>query len=391
MSKKQENTADNQAALSEKKKNPGLRLIIFLIEAVILAAGIAGSVALINSYNDPERVAKSYFEALKEGDYATAYSYLRTEEGEETSDFLNVNVYASVMEQYGFAEENANVTHRKEEQFGETNYLLDAGRGTHTIQVAETGKKRWFLFREYEVCPQEFYVDEVYITAPKMMTISVNGIELNGGNSTRDDSSSDVYLSSYETAYKIDRMIVGDYRIQASGDIFQTYTEDVTLNAYYNIIMLDEPVIKDGMIDQIVETVPEMIKSLYQSALNGDDAQTAFAAAGLHAPSEDEQIQYEDLVDDFTIDDGYFTRITMSDFEPTSYGGYFDWETGDYRTDVILEYTLTYDYDILDWWSGSYYESKEDDSYGYFDCDLIYRDGEWVIENLYIYSNVYAW
>lgn len=383
--------SENQGNRAQKK-NPSLRLIVFAVELILLIAAAAGSVILVKKYNDPERVAESYFNALKKGDYATAYSYLKTEEGMDTSDFLSLDMYASVMEEYGFANEAVDVNSHSGEEFEELLYVLDAGRGAHMIQVVETGEKKWFLFREYEVCPQDFYADNVYITAPKQMEVSVNGIELNSGNSTRDDHSDEVYLSAYETAYKIDKMFVGDYRIQVSGDIFQTYTEDVTVNTYYNVIMLDTPVLKEGSVDQLAEMMPEMVKSLYQSALNGEDAQTAFAAAGLNEPDEEECSQYEALVDDFTVDDGYFTQISLSDFDVYSYyGGYFDWETGEYRTDITLEYQVTYSYDILDWWTESYYESKEDDSYGYFDCDIIYRNGEWIFEDIYISSGVYAW
>ncbi len=391
MSEKQESVMQGQTVQNEKKKNPGLRLVIFFIELIILIAGAAGSVIMINRYNDPELVAQNYFNALKEGDYAAAYSYLQTVEGEEQSDFVNLDIYAAAMEKYGFADETVEVTDWTDEQYGEVSYALDAGRGTHTVQVVETGKKRLFLFKEYEVCPQNFYAEDVYITAPKMMTVSVNGINLNESNSVRDDHSSDVYLSAYETAYKIDRMIVGDYRIQVSGDVFETYTEDVTVNSYYNVFMMDTPVLKQGTLEQVAEKVPEIIRSLYQSALNGEDAQTAFAAAGLHEPTENEISCYNGLVDDLIIDDGYFTSMKLADFEASSYGGWFDSTTGEYCSDITLELTASYDYDILDWWTESYYESKQDYSNGYFDCNAIYRDGEWVIEDIYINSGVYMW
>lgn len=392
MSEKQENIMQDQTVQNEKKKNPGLRMIIFLIELIVLIAGVVGSAIMVNRYNDPERVAKRYFQALKEGDYATAYSYLQTEEGEGESDFVNVSVYAAVMESYGFADETADATERTDEELGEAFFVLDAGRGAHTVQVVETGKKRLFLFKEYEICPQDFYAEDVYITAPKMMTVSVNGIPLNESNSTRDDDSKDVYLNPYETAYKIDRMIVGDYRIQVSGDIFQTYTEDVTVNTYYNVLMMDTPVIKEGTLEQIAEELPETVRSLYQSALNGEDAQTAFAAAGLSGLTEDGQSTYDDLVDDLLIDDGYFTSFELSDFEANVYGGgWFDWETGEYYSNITLSYTTSYHYDVLDWWTESYYESKEDEYNGNIDFDVFYRNGEWVIDDIYIISGVYTW
>lgn len=390
MSEKQENGMQNQSVQNEKKRNPGLRLVIFLLELIVLIAGIAGSAIMIKHYNDPKRVADQYFSALKEGDYATAYSYLQPQEAGE-SDFVNVNVYAAVMEKYGFADEAADAVGRTDEQLGEGVYVLDAGRGAHTVQVLETGKKRLFFFKEYEVCPLDFYAEDVYITAPKMMTVSVNGITLNESNSTRDDDSTEVYLNAYETAYRIDRMIAGDYRIQVSGDVFQTYTEDVTVNTYYNVFVMDLPVLQEGTMDQIAGKVPEIVKSLYQSALNGEDAQTAFAAAGLQAPTEGEQSCYDGLVEDLTIDDGYFTRLELADFEASSYGGWFDWDTGEYRNDITLGYTTSYDYDVLDWWTESYYESKEESYNGYFDCEVVYRNSEWVIEDIYLNSGVYAW
>lgn len=186
-------------------------------------------------------------------------------------------------------------------------------------------------------------------------------------------------------------MIAGDYRIQVSGDVFQTYTEDVTVNTYYNVFVMDLPVLQEGTMDQIAGKVPEIVKSLYQSALNGEDAQTAFAAAGLQAPTEGEQSCYDGLVEDLTIDDGYFTRLELADFEASSYGGWFDWDTGEYRNDITLGYTTSYDYDVLDWWTESYYESKEESYNGYFDCEVVYRNGEWVIEDIYLNSGVYAW
>lgn len=391
MSEKQENGMQNQSVQNEKKKNPGLRLVIFLLELIILIAGIAASAIMMKHYNDPKRVADQYFSALKEGDYATAYSYLQPQEAGE-SDFVNVNVYAAVMEKYGFADEAADAVERTDAQLGEGVYVLDAGRGAHTVQVLETGKKRLFFFKEYEVCPLDFYAEDVYITAPKMMTVSVNGITLNENNSTRDDASTEVYLNAYETAYRIDRMIAGDYRIQVSGDVFQTYTEDVTVNTYYNVFMMETPMIKEGTMEQIAEELPEVVKSLFQSALNGEDAQTAFAAAGLSAPTENGKSYYDDLVDDLLSDDGYFTSFKLSDFEASNtYSGWFDWETGDYCCNIALNYVTSYSYDVLDWWTESYYESKEDNDYGFIDFDMVYRNGEWMIDDLYISSGIYIW
>ena len=57
MSEKQESVMQGQTVQNEKKKNPGLRLVIFFIELIILIAGAAGSVIMINRYNDPELVA----------------------------------------------------------------------------------------------------------------------------------------------------------------------------------------------------------------------------------------------------------------------------------------------------------------------------------------------
>lgn len=371
---------------SEKKKNPTLRLIIFLVELVLLIGGIVGAVMMVKKYNDPKLTAENYYKALLAGDYATAYSYL--ELGEEESAFINENTYATAMaslELTDYADDYEIV------EKGTAKYVLECGgREVLTIKLREQDAKRFLVFKDYEVEQLDMYAENISITAPKDVTLTIDGIVLDSSNCQKDQES---YLSVYETSYTIPKMFTGNYIIEVTGgDVYQSYTENINVDEYNTYFYLSQPYLAETMADTLIGRSYDLLAAVYQEAMNQDETSATLEAEKTDYLEDPDYLDngYVSIKYDLDISDGFFEYLNVSDFSGEIDWYSYNYEDGNLEVQITLNYTEDYGYQTLDWWTDQYTESTDTGS-GDASFEYTYVDGEWVLTYFYVYSGIYAW
>lgn len=371
---------------SEKKKNPTLRLIIFLVELVLLIGGIVGAVMMVKKYNDPKLAAENYYKALLAGDYATAYSYLEADE--EESAFINENTYVTAMaslELTDYADDYEIV------EKGTAKYALEcAGREVLTIRLHEQDAKRFLVFKDYEVELLDMYAENISITAPKDVTLTIDGIVLDSSNCQKDQES---YLSVYETSYTIPKMFTGNYVIEVTGgDVYQSYTESINVDEYNTYFYLSQPYLAENLADTLIGRSYDLLAAVYQEAMNQDETSATLEAEKTDYLQESDYLDngYTSIKYDLDISDGFFEYLNVSDFSGEIDWYSYNYENGNLEVRITLEYTEDYGYQTLDWWTDQYTESTDTGS-GDASFEYTYVDGEWVLTYFYVYSGIYAW
>lgn len=383
MAKKNKDVAAETTVKKEKKKNPALRLIILFVELAVIIGCVIGTVKLIEKYNNPKLTADNYFKALLAGDYDTAYSYV--EEMEDTT-FMNKDAYIAAMQYLEVAgEEDYRIY-----SVGDNEYTMSYGNsGYMTIRLRECEEKRFFVFKDYEVILRDVFAEDVMITAPKDVTISVNGIVLDGSNCALDQSD---YLSAYETSYTIDCMYQGEYLVELDGgEVYQSYSEIMNVEWDGCSHYMYQPYLAEGIASELLERSYDIIATTYQDAMN--QAETTAALEDVRANSEnfDEDYNfYEYLKDDLQVDDGFFEYVDVYGFSGEIGYYSYDYDEGYMTVTVYMDYQEDYGYQRLDWWDEvylAYTDSSEASATFYY----IYMDGEWVLRDLSLYSGIYAW
>lgn len=386
MAKKKEDVAAQATVKKEKKKNPALRLIIFLVELVLLIGGIVGAVMMVKKYNDPKLTAENYFKALLAGDYATAYGYL--EPVEEENAFINESTYAVAMESLGITDyaDDYEIVEK-----GTNKYVLECDGDEYlTIRLHEQDAKRFLVFKDYEVEQLDMYAEDVSITAPKDVTLTIGGIVLDSSNCERDQES---YLSVYETSYTIPKMFVGDYVVEVTGgDVYQAYTETLSIDTYNTYFYLSQPYLAEGLADTLINRSYDLLAAVYQEAMNQDETSATLEAEKTGYLQDTDYLDngYESIKYDLEISDGFFEYLNVSDFSGEIDWYSYNYDDGNLEVQITLDYTEDYGYQTLDWWSDQYEEST-DTGYGDASFEYTYVNGEWVLTYFYIYSGIYAW
>ncbi len=383
MAKKNNDVAAEATVKKEKKKRPALRLIIVLVELAVIIGCIIGAVKLVEKYNDPQLTVDNYFKALLAGDYETAYSYV--EPMEETT-FINKDSYINAME---YLEVAGNDDYRIY-SVGDNEYTMSYGNsGYMTIRLRECEEKRFFVFKDYEVVLRDVFAEDVTITAPKDVTITLNGMVLDSSNCAMDESD---YLRNYETSYTIDCMYQGEYLVALDGgDVYQPYSEIMEVawdNCYKDMY---QPYLAEGVVEELIGKSYDIVAETYQDAMNQADTTAALdeiKAAGTDIDEDYNFFTY--LKDDLEVYDGFFDYVNVYDFSGEIGYYSYDYETGNMNVNVYLYYQEDYGYQTLDWWDDTY-EASTDTGSGEANFTYSYIDGEWVLTNLYIYSGIYAW
>ncbi len=383
MAGKKAGMAADGAMIKEKRKHPVLRMMIFLLELLLLTAGVAGAVLYLKIQNDPKVTAQRYFDALLSGDYQTAYAYLQLD-GDNI--FLSEEAFAAVMENKSIAGSRIRNVSQEDDI-----YSLRYDRGTISVEVKEQEQKKFQIFKEYTVS-QEDFMQEMTFIAPKDLTVSLNGIVLDDTNCEIDEESS--VINSYETSYTVE-MLAGEYIMEVSGENFKSYTEKIIVDPeeYHFRIYVESPYISDDLAELLSERAYSDLQEIYQDAMKQEASCDVLEEAKKCDITDEDSFDYyfAELKSGLQIEDGFFDYLELSEFTAQIYSYSYDYETGYLDVIVEINYKEEFGYQQLDWWTESYYEKYTDDSSGTADFHYAYIDGEWILINLYLNSCVDIW
>lgn len=361
-------------------------IMIALIETVILVAFIFATVKVIQHFNSSSIVANKYCEALVEQDWVTAYSLLDVD---DDGQFTSKEAFISTMEnKYKF------ITDYKIKE-GKRNlytfeYNIPAGDYESIIKLVEQDEKSYFIFKNYKVKPTDLTVEDVTIVVPKDITVEINGIALDSKN---EDSSSIMSTNDYEKTYVIDKMYAGTYLLELSGACWQSYTYKIEVSEYETFFYPETPYLSPDVVRDLTEGSAEILNEMYNSAIAGSDC------ASLTEAAKDDDVNGDDILSNYDYlrtglelynEGSFYNYLTFSNISGEIYSYYYDEEYLKVSLDLNFSYDYQYSSKEVDWYTDqTYYETEADTSTDSASFEYIYKDGQWMLSNLYVYNIVY--
>lgn len=383
---------------SEKKQgNNKKRIIIMLIEVVLIVGFLIASGKMIGAYNDPEKVADRYFDALKDNDFEAAYNLL---DMEDMGTFASKEAYIEQMKEDFRKAKDYNIDKISRNKF-RMDWESNEGYCESEIRVTLQDEKKFFIFKQYKVRPQNLFVEDVIITVPKEITVKLEGVELD--KSYEIDNSDELMsglLNDYEKAYKIDKMYAGTYTLELSGDAWQPYTSKIVVSKYETSFYPELPYLSPDVVRDLTESSAGILSDIYSAGIAGEESETITASAeALGTDGADLLDDYDYFKSNLEMSEGsYYNNISFENVvgEILNYD-YYSYvvennNKGYLTVDLDLSYDYSYKYtELIDaWWiEASYYGSTEDYGSDTASFSFAYIDGEWVLYDMYVYDVTY--
>lgn len=373
------------------------RVIIMLVEIGLIIGFLVATGKMIGTYSNPDKVADRYYDALKDKDFEEAYGLLDLE---DMGDFASKESYIEHMKKAFSKAKDFSVDKISRNKF-RMDWESEDGYRESEIRVALQEDKRFLIFKEYKVRPQDLFVEDVTITVPKEITVKLDGVLL---DKTYEVGSSDELMAGlmndYEKVYRIDKMYEGTYTLELSGDVWQPYTCEIEVAEYDTIFYPDLPYLSPDVARDLTEKSVAILTDLYSSGISGEESEYITSAAEVLGTDAAGLLDdYDYFSSDLELPEGsYYNNISFDNVigEISNYDYYsyvFESNDNGYLTvDVDLSYDYNYKYtELVDaWWiEASYYGATEDYGSDTASFSFALIDGEWVLYDMYAYSVVY--
>ena len=371
--------------------------IIIPIAAVLLAFIVF--IGIGSSLSSPEKVVKSYFQALTESDYDAMYNYMAlpdselvseeafaafmeskwTEEGNPYQGITNFDVQ-DITEEYSYLNGNR----EEERQNPVRTYLItsvDKMTGdtkSFTVDLIEQDTKTLLFFDNYKVSSAGYISRNVrlYVDVPAQVTL--DGVTLAEPTINEDGYS----------IYTIEAIFRGDHTLQIVSDLFEPYETSIY---FYGDDSEEEVDAKRSM-----ELKENILTTLETKA--GNDVKTMYANALAQKPFSADMIKTSPLYTDLSSrynsltehlrpnEDGEgvnsmrFTEAKMY----SSYGKPYSIYTDD-NGNMAVSFTMSFAYDYTatsyDYWDDEYTKNDRS-SNASVNVNYAFINGEWVLENM---------
>lgn len=272
---------------------------IAAVEIILLAAVGFLCYRQVQALNNPKQVVTRYMNAVLEEDWDEAYSYLDLPD----SPYLTVEGFESMMKyrvpkgitSYRVQSQNPKKEMESDEYFNdyEVEMLVKGSSKTirENVTVAKEYKKKWLILDDWKITLPDGIVSDTYISAPRSMTVKLDGILLDETFTEPGD----------ETVYQIPYLFSGNNLMEVSMDGFLPYSEQVEINHNGNSFSPELPYMgektlenladrstdywKQFMNDVINHTVPDFVTAEIQN--NYDRSKDRFAMGGTDSYLED--------------------------------------------------------------------------------------------------------
>lgn len=400
------------AAVAAKPRTPmKTSTKVFLI---VLAALVVACVALYNvakQKNSPEQYALTYFGAIRDKDWAKAYSFLDIAE----NDFINEANFKKVMGQAGSGQKIVNYSIVKEKDHTAKNnataeltktitiqYTVQGGTEPQTAQVTLIKQPQKELFFDtWKVSPSDYITQEVYISVPQEAKAYLDNIEIPKADQVEDavqaDSSADESEGQEDQGdqdsqgdpenqlldYKIDSIFSGSHVLKVTSPYTEDYTENITADGSEINIQVTDLKVKQSILDQVSKQAQDTVQKIYASAVAGDGFDSI---QDLFVPDDDVQNNqsenYQILLGDMATGDHSndgFKTISPSDFKMQVY------ESG-LNSSFYVSLTLDFDYSYTAVSTNSYDPEESptqlsDTGTGEISMTYVLTDGKWLIQD----------
>lgn len=376
-------TAENGNVQASQKKTVNKKLIA-VIAAIggVFAALIIAFIVLVVCFS-PERTAEKYVDALIDGDYSKAYTYIYDGEAEYFTAEQFADYISTDMVSYTFASSVKRVNCKNAVEAGlyqgvagDTSekmfncYVDLSGKNYSdgiTVSVVKTGAF------SYKVSVASDIVYNVSVRTAKGSTVTIDGIQL----TVKEDAD----ISHKYASYKIDVLLEGNHDLRIENPIYETIEREIRVDSYQSGFNYSEMELKKEERTKVFNQATEIFKSMCAASMSSKD----FSAVSGNISSDTNV--YAGLVYDYnnfrsniksSSGVGY-SNLNFTQFVDDTI--YFGVENNKYTCKVKYTYDNVYVY--KNYYSATGYSQRTTKgAQGYISMTFEIIDGEWTLVDI---------
>lgn len=370
------------------KKAKGALISVGALFLIVIVFFSVGSII-----TNPERTVKAYFESYMGGDFETAYNYLSLPD----SDFLAKEYYSSYMQseikemavsQYEIEGDNyyseGSNAEKAMTKYYSVSYLLtgESSPKSFNVTLVLQPKKKLLFFNHYKVASDNILVQNFNIYAPSNLTITVDGFTL------PEKEHSENYYSDLKV-YTIPYAFNGKHELSVSSDLFEQYTDTITLLGNDGTTTLNDLTLKESVKNEIAKQTENIFTSMCNSAIAGNtfDKVTGDFTTDVEQLAEIQE-QYKSLCERFKKDDG--TGLKSIKFESFTDESYSSALSSDFRYQCRLNFDYSYVRLYKEWGSDEITEQNSNGTTGgSVRMTFAYESDTWKLYSFEYYSVYY--
>lgn len=372
----------NKATDTKRKRIVALTSIIVII-ALIIASFV------FSTLNDPARIAKEYFESIRDNDWESMYSYLAIEE----SPLLNKDAFVSMMssqdnslsvESYKIEDNSLGDMDNSLSKTYMVNYIEKGTSALKTFPVTlvrQEGKHLLF-FDNYKVSAGDLIAMNYTITVPKGMAVFIDDVSIT--NTINDSNKNSTNLTD---KFQAPSLLAGTHVLKVTSEITEDYSEEIAVQNGGSI-SVSNLAIKKSDIDILAKNTETVIQELYNCALGNGALALSVPVTKDIEDVENLNELFDRIVSNVKNSDGTGLRsVSFKEFKPktttTKLSDNFTYQSSvEFQYDTV-RITKNYSDDTLTDVPSTRTRN------GTVSVTYIYEDGQWVIQSINNYSISY--
>lgn len=346
----------------------------------------------LEEYTSPEHVAKSFFEAVMEGDAKTAYHLLDIE---EDSEFINEKYFGKLIKNIGEQnvrnyqmkldktrgnntddKQNFDITYQRKEDSRDISFY---------IRLEKTSSKKFLFFDSWKVNTRTYIGEYVEVAVYRGTEVQLDGKELSAG-----------YLSETkkninEDRYVIPKMFCGTYDVWLSGGIYTDTEMILNVDGGDRDHYLARVERVDGAEDmtlqpQLIEEVKKLSKEHFRILWSNAAQQTGFEDVKDVRMEEKKykvKEEYERLAERFHKEDGAgLQEVNFGNLDITAEN-----VSDKYIEDPLVQITFSAPFSAISQsrnWRNGKLEEKESSGKYHGNMTYVYQSGKWALHDMLI-------
>lgn len=389
-----------QIPMPKPPKKPIPKVLVAAIVELLVAIGIiAGIVNVLGKKFAPETVAKNYWEATVEHNWAEAYAYCQFPDNELLTAQMYVDANASNTEilQYN-SMRVIDQSSMMQQQLGDLSELLggssskikDGGLTKNIVieylvkgnsqkdysylTLAKTGKKQLLFWDEWKVTSTDSWAHDITFRIPVNAQITFNGTQVKTAAEN---------IENGRKEFTIPYLFVGDYQVEVTAEGMMPYRKLMHIDQYGSDYTNIDLVPSQETIESLSQQAGEDLMTIIEHAMNGSpfsEVESLFSQNGINEGY---------VMDDYAAfleirGDGRKSGITS--LQISNVICTLDYVDSSYITlDITADKTMTY---LYQGWSSV--STQQDDYSIHTYCTYELEDNSWKLSSMPIsYGTLY--
>lgn len=355
-------------------------MIATIVEAVAFLIVVVAFFMVGNNVYSYKKVAKTYFQAVSNGDWSAAYEQLDISESTFVSKDLFVksqikNAPKDVNKWNVRSAISSGISSSVDIQYtekGESDAL------SMYIELNKQDKRKFLFFNSWKVSSKQYIAKDVSVSAPAGCTVYIDGIEIPKSMQTSNDD--------YGVTYEIPKMFQGTHEVQCVLGDFKGAKETKEIYGDYDYISLYDIKLSKDQQEEVLAVAYDDLLAWIDAGMKGEDFNSIKSMFTEDVVDDAEDYYEDDFAPKFKKGDGKEGLIKVELTDVKGDVSYVSVDEGHLRVSITIEYDYKDTFLDEDWWTNRI----EEDTYssgGYEYYYLEYIDGEWLLDS-YDYPNV---